>query len=177
MRKFAALFLLISIFVYAGCDQKANTNETNNVDKQTTTQNPEYTKTDAAYVGGMDWYVDLEKAKAEAKETGNYILVNFTGSDWCPWCFKLRDEVFVKEAFVNYAKDNLVLMVVDKPRSIEMTPATVQYNDKLINKYGILGFPTVLLLDQNGDVVAQMGYQPGGPEKYIEDIKKNTNQS
>ena len=41
-----------------------------------------------------------------------------------------------------------------------------------MNKYGIRGFPTVLLLDKEANVVLQTGYQAGGPSRYVAHIKE-----
>ena len=44
------------------------------------------------------WQTDFEAAKAQAKAEKKIMLVDFTGSDWCGWCIKLKDEVFEKDA-------------------------------------------------------------------------------
>ena len=41
--------------------------------------------------------------------------MDFTGSDWCGWCIKLKKEVFSKPAFIDYANEHLILMTVDFP--------------------------------------------------------------
>ncbi|MBP9006489.1 MAG: thioredoxin family protein, partial [Candidatus Syntrophosphaera sp.] len=45
------------------------------------------------------WLTDYNLALRLSKESGKPVLINFTGSDWCPWCFRLRDEVFSQDAF------------------------------------------------------------------------------
>ena len=37
-----------------------------------------------------DWYIDFDKAARVSMETGKPILADFTGSDWCGWCIKLK---------------------------------------------------------------------------------------
>jgi len=119
----------------------------------------------------LNWENNLEQAIAQAKKENKAVLVNFTGSDWCIWCKKLSSEVFQQEAFKNYADDNLVLVMLDFPRNIQQSAETQAYNRNLAQRYGIQGFPTILIFDSQGKMVAQTGYQPGGPEKYIEHIK------
>jgi len=70
-----------------------------------------------------------------------------------------------------YADESLVLVKLDFPRNIEQSAETQNYNRNLAQKYGIQGFPTILIFNSQGKLVAQTGYQPGGPEKYIEHIK------
>jgi len=118
------------------------------------------------------WHTNLEEAIEVAKNEDKPILLQFSGSDWCKWCIKLNDEVMFKEEFLDYAKENIILVNLDFPRSIEQTVEKKEYNRTLANKYGIKGFPTVLLLDKNADVVLQTGYQPGGPLAYIQHIKQ-----
>ena len=36
------------------------------------------------------WKTDFTRASKTAKSTGKYVLLNFTGSDWCGWCIKLK---------------------------------------------------------------------------------------
>jgi thioredoxin-related protein len=119
----------------------------------------------------LNWENNLEQAIAQAKKENKAVLVNFTGSDWCIWCKRLSSEVFQQEAFKNYADDNLVLVMLDFPRNVQQSAETQAYNRNLAQKYGIQGFPTILIFNNQGKMVAQTGYQPGGPEKYVEHIK------
>ncbi len=119
----------------------------------------------------LNWNGNLEKAVEQAKKENKTVLVNFTGSDWCIWCKRLSSEVFQQKEFEEYAKKSLVLVMLDFPKDIEQTQATKEYNNKLAQKYGIQGFPTILLINGQGKLVAQTGYQPGGAAKYVEHIK------
>jgi thioredoxin-related protein len=121
--------------------------------------------------GNLNWNGNLEKAVEQAKKENKTVLVNFTGSDWCIWCKRLSSEVFQQKEFEEYAKKSLVLVMLDFPKDIEQTQATKEYNNKLAQKYGIQGFPTILLINGQGKLVAQTGYQPGGAAKYVEHIK------
>lgn len=124
-----------------------------------------------AMAAGEGWGTDFEAAKKQAAEQKKPILVDFSGSDWCGWCIKLEKEVLSQDAFKAYAKDNLVLFLADFPRKSKLPEATTKQNEALMDKYGVKGFPTVLLLDAKGELLGQTGYQPGGPEKYIEHLK------
>lgn len=120
------------------------------------------------------WEADFDAAVARAKSEGKDLLVDFTGSDWCGWCIKLHDEVFSKEAFVSAATKDYVLVALDYPNGPEAkakvpNPAR---NQELQRKYGIRGFPTVLLMTPEGDVFGQTGYAQGGPEPYVENLGK-----
>lgn len=124
-----------------------------------------------AKVPEAKWLTDWAKAKELATKHNRPILINFSGSDWCGWCHKLEGEVFSKDAFLDYAKKNLVLFVADFPRSKPQKAEVKEQNAKLAKQYGIRGFPTILLVDSAGKALAQTGYQRGGAEKYVEHLK------
>lgn len=119
----------------------------------------------------LNWEENLETALQKAKAENKAVLVNFTGSDWCQWCIKLSDEVFSKSEFEDYAEDNLILVRLDFPRNIEQSAETKLYNNQLAQRYGVQGFPTILLFNSQGQMVLQTGYQPGGPVSYVEHLK------
>lgn len=118
------------------------------------------------------WLTDFAKAQKTAAEKKLPILVDFSGSDWCGWCIKLDKEVFSQEDFKKFAKDNLVLFLADFPRRKQLPDAEGKQNEELAAKYQVEGFPTVLLLDASGKVLAQTGYQSGGAAAYVKHIKQ-----
>ena len=119
----------------------------------------------------LKWYDNLETAQQVAQKENKPIFVDFTGSDWCVWCKKLNSEVFTQDEFINYAKNNLVLVKIDFPENIPQSTATKYYNQQLAQRFGVQGFPTVIILNSNGAPVAQTGYQPGGAANYVQYIK------
>ena len=126
---------------------------------------------DKASTSNLDWTTNLEQAIELAKKENKGVLVNFTGSDWCRWCFKLRDEVFAQNDFKNYADENLVLVVIDFPRSKFQTNETKMYNQSIAQQFGVQGFPTIVIFNNEGVPVAKTGYQPGGAANYVNHIK------
>lgn len=119
------------------------------------------------------WLTDFEKAKAQAKAENKHILIDFSGSDWCGWCIKLDKEVFQKDEFKKYADEKLVLMLADFPSDkSKQSEETVKQNEKLAKEFGVRGFPTVFVLAPDGSTVGKTGYQAGGPDAYIEHLKK-----
>jgi len=117
------------------------------------------------------WTDDFDAAKAEAAKDGKLLLVDFSGSDWCGWCMKLDSEVFSKPEFVEGAKKDFVLVLIDTPsnQSILSEKARVQ-NPALVDKYGIEGFPSVLILDAEGNKLARTGYMAGGATAYLKKL-------
>jgi thioredoxin-related protein len=116
------------------------------------------------------WETDLSTALKTAKTEKKLVLVDFTGSDWCPWCIKLHKEVFDKAEFTTYAKTNFVLVEIDFPRTKAQPAEEKKANQALANKYKIEGYPTVVILDDEGKELKRLGYQPGGPKPFIEKL-------
>ncbi len=113
------------------------------------------------------WTTDFEAAKATAKKENKLILADFTGSDWCGWCIKLKNEVFSKPEFVEWAGKKVVLLELDFPRNTQLPAELKTQNEQLQKQFGIRGFPTVLFLDGDGKQVGQLGYKAGGPANWI----------
>ncbi len=118
------------------------------------------------------WQTNLAKAQAEAKASHKLLLLDFTGSDWCIWCKKLHAEVFDQPAFQKYANDHLVLVTVDFPRAKALAEETRKQNEELAGKYGVQGFPTIVVLNGEGQQVGELGYQPGGADAFVKELEK-----
>jgi thioredoxin-related protein len=114
------------------------------------------------------WLSDYSKAVDQAKTANKNILLDFTGSDWCPWCIRMDKEVLNTKAFNDYADKNLVLMLVDFPQTKQLPQKVQDQNNDLQKKFGADGFPTFVLVDKDGNVLGQqVGYLEGGPSAFI----------
>jgi thiol-disulfide isomerase/thioredoxin len=116
------------------------------------------------------WMTDFAAAKSKAKAEKKLLLVDFTGSDWCIWCKRLHGEVFEKDEFKTFSPTKFVMVELDFPHEKKISDELKEQNANLAKKYKIRGYPTVLLLDPEGEVIAHTGYRPGGPEKYVENL-------
>jgi protein disulfide-isomerase len=138
----------------------------------------------ATFAFGADapWITDLEAAKTRSKEENKPILISFVGTDWCGWCIKIEKEIFTTEAFVDYAKENLVLLQVDFPRDKKLKEAQsaelVAQNKALDKQFKIEGYPTIFLVDAEleklpgtGDVAEDESVKKG-PEAFVAFLKK-----
>ena len=125
------------------------------------------------------WLTDLDAGIKVAKAEKKAILVDFTGSDWCGWCIRLKKEVFDQKEFAAVTKD-FVLVELDYPQKKKQSAEEKAKNKAWAEKFAIEGFPTILLMDSNGEPFAQTGYQEGGPVKYLahlaELLKQNNSQ-
>jgi thiol:disulfide interchange protein len=93
------------------------------------------------------WTTDLDKAFEKAKAENKSVLVEFTGSDWCPPCIAMRKNVFSTKEFVTEASKKYILVELDFPKG---DPAVKEKNEPFAEKYKIEGFPTVILFTPEG---------------------------
>jgi thioredoxin-related protein len=117
---------------------------------------------------GSAWSNDY----AAAVKTGRPVLLNFTGSDWCVWCHRLRDEVFQTAFFAQYAAESLALVELDFPRKKSLSPELKKQNDGLAQKFGVDSYPTIILLGPDGQELARLGYMQGGPKTFVRELKR-----
>jgi thioredoxin-related protein len=124
------------------------------------------------------WETDIVKAKQEAVNKHRLILLNFSGSDWCGPCIRLKQEIFESSAFQNFADQELILLNADFPRSKkhQLSKEQQKLNDSLADKYNPEGhFPYTLLLDENGKVIKTWeGFPNISAEGFIDQLKSSS---
>lgn len=121
--------------------------------------------------GPHGWFITWEKAAEEAKKRNKKILALSTGSDWCPWCIKLKKDVLDSIDFKAFAENNLVLLYVDRPKRAPMPDAQKSYNDQLRKKIQLQGYPGTGIYTADGKQLGLIrGYSPLA--KYMDEVKK-----
>jgi thioredoxin-related protein len=113
------------------------------------------------------------KAETTAAEQHKYILLNFSGSDWCIPCIKMKKTIFETDTFSRYVTSHLVWMNADFPRSKKnLSKSDIRQNEQLAEKYNKNGaFPFTLLLDEAGNVVKTWDGFPNIPaEEFIKQV-------
>jgi len=125
-----------------------------------------------------DWYHNMEEAKLLAKKEHRLILLNFSGSDWCGPCNRMRTEIFESDLFQQFSSNNLILLNADFPRmkKNQLSASQQKINDALADQYNSKGaFPLTLLLDADGKVLQQWDRFPKmKTAEFIEQIKTFT---
>ena len=122
------------------------------------------------------WLVSFEKAKEQAAKEGKPILMEFTGSDWCPPCKALHKNVLVKDVFKKEMPKHFVLLKLDNPKDkSKQTPEEIEQYKKLSKEYKITGVPSILLSDKEGKVFYRTsGYGGQAAKVWVDDMVAKT---
>jgi protein disulfide-isomerase len=163
------LFLAVlggAIFPLTGCGQRSEPADSSSTENTASTQTPP---------SKPGWMTNYEQGQQEAKASNKLVLLDFTGSDWCGWCTVLDREIFSQPQFKEYASKNLVLVEVDFPKKKQVSAATREQNERLLMRYQVQGFPTIIVLNSEGKMVAELGYMQGGPDAFIAVLEKLRN--
>ena len=126
----------------------------------------------AAAAENVNWQNDYAAALKTAAAGKKNILLLFTGSDWCPACKALERQILNSAEFRNFANDNLVAVLVDFPRSRKLPAEQAQANEALQKKFGVEGYPTIILLDAGGNVLQEFGYSGQTPDAFVTELNR-----
>lgn len=121
-------------------------------------------------VSEITWMTDFQAAKSLAKEQSKPMFLYFTGSDWCPWCIKMNTQILSTPEFQQALSQKMIFVKVDFPRQTKLDKATKEQNDKLSKTFGVQGFPTVILLDSDGERIEKLSFQAGGGAVYAKKV-------
>ncbi len=118
--------------------------------------------------GQIQWYTNYQEAVAKAKAEKKSLVLFFTGSDWCGWCKKMENEILSTGEFAKTAGNNFIFVMLDFPMNKTLPQNITDQNAELKQKYGITGYPTIIVLDSNENFVAETGYRSGGGKAYAD---------
>lgn len=124
----------------------------------------------------LTWHTDMAKASELSMKEKKPLMLFFTGSDWCGWCIRLQNEVFKKDEFTKWAKENVILVELDYPRRTPQDQTVKQQNQQMQQIFQVKGYPTIWLVNPektddgkvNLSALGSTGYVAGGPEKWLE---------
>ena len=112
------------------------------------------------------WYTDYAEAQKVARKEKKPIVMLFTGSDWCGWCIKLEKQILGQEEFKTWAAKKVVLFKADFPRKKKLPAPLTEQNEKLGQKFGIEGYPTIIVIDSHEKTLGKTGYRDMTPKDY-----------
>lgn len=121
--------------------------------------------------GAAEWKTNYEAALAESARSGKPILAEFTGSDWCYYCRRLRTDVLDAPDFAAWAEKHFILLEIDLPQHTEIDTTLLAQNQMLRSKYQIDGFPTLLVLDAQGRPLGGLFGFVGNPKTVQQELE------
>ncbi|MEZ5003078.1 MAG: thioredoxin family protein [Chitinophagales bacterium] len=119
------------------------------------------------------WLTNIETATSQSKTQNKFILISFSGSDWCLPCAQLERDLFSTTTFANFAIDNLILLKADFPvrKKNQLSEEQQQRNEALAEKYNPNGtFPEMVIIDYNGKIIGYVAHPKASAEAYIRSI-------
>ena len=107
----------------------------------------------------IDWRYDIEAAQQEARDTDRDVLLNFTGTGWCPNCKLLKEQVLSQPAVIDWINQHFVAVFLDyTPQIVPVHPEFTDQHAQIIKKYGFYDMPRLLMTDADGRAYAMTGY-------------------
>ncbi|QEG21297.1 thioredoxin family protein [Mariniblastus fucicola] len=113
------------------------------------------------------WSDDPTSAIKTAAKDNKDLLLLYTGSDWCPPCKKLEQEVFSDEDFYAEAEGDFVFVKFDFLKNSPLRDEVKKKNEEWARKFGVDSFPTIVLVDPELKPYAFAGYEEGGTENFL----------
>ncbi len=113
----------------------------------------------------MTWVSSEEKGLSLAQQGKKLIMVDFW-ADWCVACKELEEKTYSNSRVQKVLSEDFVLVKID---STKASPE----NQRLQQKYHIVGLPTVLFLDSQGKLFSDLtitGFV--GPDEFLSVIDK-----
>jgi uncharacterized protein YyaL (SSP411 family) len=121
-----------------------------------------------------EWHHDLREAENIAKSEHRFILLNFSGSDWCGPCIRMHKEIFNDDDFRRFSDSSLVMVNADFPRmrKNQLSSKQQELNNAMADQYNPKGkFPLTLLLTADGKVLRTWdGFPDGGPGTFAQQV-------
>lgn len=123
----------------------------------------------------LKWHTDVKEAMAIGTKENKPLMLFFTGSDWCGWCIRLQKEVFLTPEFTKWAKEKVILVELDFPRSVPQSDELRMQNKGMEQAFQVPGYPTVWFANaqvKDGKPafggLGKTGYVPGGSVAWLE---------
>ena len=127
------------------------------------------------YLSFTGWHYNLGEARQIAQKEHKYILLIFSGSDWCGPCIRMHQEIFDNASFKDFADSNLILVNADFPRMKKNQLSSKQQalNNAMADQYNARGkFPYTVLLNADGKVLKDWdGLPTVKPVAFVAEIK------
>ena len=113
--------------------------------------------------GEVAWVKNYDDALKQAASQKKFVVLDMSAS-WCGFCRKMAREVYPSQEFVDYSRKHVF---------VRLFADTDPQGPELAEKYGVEGFPTILVLDAKGNEVGRViGARPS--QRLIQELDQIT---
>ncbi len=119
------------------------------------------------------WGEDFAAAQKTAAAGDKFILLAFSGSDWCFYCVQMEKDIYSNKQFIREAKKNFELLMIDSPQNQDiLSPLAKRQNPGLLKKYRVRGFPCSVIVHPDGTEVKRFyGCPEEGLDAFLQSLK------
>ncbi|MDD3155118.1 MAG: thioredoxin family protein [Victivallaceae bacterium] len=123
------------------------------------------------------WLLHYDEALAKARKEKKLLMILSTGSDWCGFCIRLRQDVLNSGKFRSLASKKLVLLYLDLPKRKPLPEDQRKHNQLVRQKFNFSGgVPSAMIVGPDEKVLGQLGgYCPA--KEYMSRLMKIVNKA
>lgn len=113
--------------------------------------------TNIGFAQEVEMITDWSQAKELAEKENKRILIILTGSEWCAPCKKTDKKVINNPDFQKYAKENLIVFLIDLPGGgLVINSKVYQDYERFKNKYQSTALPSLILTKSDGTKIRNL---------------------
>jgi len=117
----------------------------------------------------IKWLHSYSEAVSLSQSTSKPIVILFTGTSWCPACMKLEREVISNPEFSKSVGQKFIFLKAEFPEYSESSVMASPYKP-LLDRYNVNAFPTLVVVNANGQKLYTVNYKSGGPNVYAQEL-------
>jgi len=144
-------------------------------------QTPSYPQSQPSYSptpqssNQINWLRSYSDAVSMSQSQSKPIAILFTGTSWCPACMKLERSVLNHPEFIRAVSQKFVFLKAEFNEYSEQAVMASPYKP-LLDRYGVNSFPTIVVVNSNGQQLFRVSYKEGGPMTYAQEMLQRLNQ-
>jgi thiol:disulfide interchange protein len=111
--------------------------------------------------GSIQWQKDLDRALSMAKTNQGKVIVDVY-TDWCGWCKRMDKDIYT---------DPKVVALSSRYIFVKLDAEDGGQGQRFASKMNVNGYPTTLVLDENGRSLQKVPGYPPSVEQFINTIE------